>query len=513
MLRSQKSGASAVERDRRLCHRVSPCVLAGTHVEPNFPPLPRSVMLLQRFHLVLASAAAAIVLLGFLAGVSVWHLQAASHAATVDAHSMPSLTLGVWIIGAVTVLGCVSLVGVGMLLTRSFRTSLETLWTTIDRLQTGAAASDEEIAPDDELLRAARALQRTSRALRETTVSKSYLHAILDSMAEVLFVTDAEGRIRHVNRAGTERLNRPAESVAGAALQDVFDESPLRDGVGTTVERTLPDAAEATGVPVLVSSAELQRPTSDELEVVVVAQDISALKRTEAALKQSVREKEVLLREVHHRVKNNLQIVCSLLHAEETAVSDPVVRQRFSSLQNRIRSMAAIHEQLYEAEDLSRVPFASYLRDLAPHLVRAHGAPPTCLRVDAEPLSLPVSTALPLGLVVTELVGNAFTHAFPEGEPGVVTIELRRRGEDAVLTVSDEGVGAQGWPDGRPDPSSPPPEADAPAPATGLGLRLVRGFVRQIRGCVEIDVDAGTHVRVTFPPPAPAGSPPSEATP
>jgi two-component sensor histidine kinase len=301
--------------------------------------------------------------------------------------------------------------------------------------------------------------------------------------------------------------------VAGAALQDVFDESPLRDGVGTTVERTLPDAAEATGVPVLVSSAELQRPTSDELEVVVVAQDISALKRTEAALKQSVREKEVLLREVHHRVKNNLQIVCSLLHAEETAVSDPVVRQRFSSLQNRIRSMAAIHEQLYEAEDLSRVPFASYLRDLAPHLVRAHGAPPTCLRVDAEPLSLPVSTALPLGIVVTELVGNAFTHAFPEGEPGVVTIELRRRGEDAVLTVSDEGVGAQGWPDGRPDPSSPPPEADAPAPATGLGLRLVRGFVRQIRGCVEIDVDAGTHVRVTFPPPAPAGSPPSEATP
>jgi len=454
-------------------------------------------MLLQRFHLVLASAAAAVVLLGFVAGVSVWHVETAGRFAGSDAGSVGSFSTGVWIVGAVTVVVCASLVAVGALITRSFRESLDTLWATIDRLQAGAAPSEVDIMPDDELLRAARALQRASIALQQRTVSRSYLNAILDSMAEMLFVTDRDGRIRHVNRAAAEALNAAPEALSGAALTDIFDQDPLADGLGSTVERTLREAT-GGGRTLLVSSAELRRPESTTPDVVIVAQDVSDLKEAEAALTRSLKEKEVLLREIHHRVKNNLQIVCSLLHAEEESTDDRDSRERFAALQDRIRAMAAIHEHLYAADDLSRVDFHAYLAELTAHLDRVHGTAPVALEVEAEPIRLPVSIALPAGLIVTELVTNAFQHAFPDDDGGTIRVCLSEDGEQAVLTVTDDGVGR------TPATGIPPVDGSQPVDRTagrddGLGLRLVRGFTRQLNGTFEASFSNGTRTRVTFP--------------
>jgi PAS domain S-box-containing protein len=459
-------------------------------------------MLLQRFHLVLASAAAAVVLLGFIAGVSVWHVETAARFVPGGPDTTGSFSIGVWIVGIVTVVVCGSLVAVGALITRSFRESMATLWATIDRLQSGVVPAEVDIAPNDEVLRAARALQRAGQTLQQQTVSRSYLNAILDSMAEMLFVTDRAGRIRHANRAAAERLNAAPDSLSGALLTEFFHEDPLADGIGTTVERTL-EGPTGGARTVLVSSSELRRPETTVPDIVIVSQDISDLKKAEAALTRSLHEKEELLREIHHRVKNNLQIVCSLLHAEEQSTADPDSRDRFAALQHRIRSMAAIHEHLYASDDLSRIDFGAYLQELTAHLARVHGDSRAVLDVETDPLSLPVSTALPVGLIVTELVANAFQHAFPEGGAGTIRVHLQREGDEAVLTVSDDGIGR---PAQRPSSASQPSDA----PADGLGLRLVRGFTRQIKGTFETTVAEGTRARVAFPvAPSPAASEPS----
>lgn len=471
---------------------VSDCFTLDTRAGPGSDTRIGVLMLLQRFHLVLASAAAALVLLGFIAGVSVWHVETSARLIPGGLGSAGSFSVGVWIVGTLTVVVCGSLVAVGMLITRSFRESMATLWATIDRIQSGAAPAEVDIAPDDELLRAARALQRAGQTLQQQTVSRSYLNAILDSMAEMLFVTDRSGRIRHVNRAAAERLNATPDSLSGALLTEFFREDPLADGIGTTVERTI-DAPTGGTRTVLVSSSELRRPETTVPDIVIVSQDISDLKEAEAALTRSLHEKEELLREIHHRVKNNLQIVCSLLHAEEQSTADPDSRKRFAALQHRIRSMAAIHEHLYASDDLSRIDFGAYLQELTAHLGRVHGESKATLEVETDPLSLPVSTALPAGLIVTELVANAFQHAFPEGEAGAIRVRLHRDGDQAVLTVSDDGTG-------HPHRQhAAPPSGPSNASPDGLGLRLVRGFTRQIKGSFETTISEGTRARVTFP--------------
>ena len=448
-------------------------------------------MLLQRFHVALASAAAAIVVLGFVAGASVWHVeQAAREVAAPHADLSLQSVQSVWVVAGVTLAALLGLVGVSVHVTRSFRRSMEDLWQVIDTVQSGRTADASTIDGDDELARAARALQRTAHTLSQHTVSRAYLHDILDSMAEMLFVTDGDGQIRHANQAAATRLDTTADALKGLRLADLFDADPLDGDAGATVERLLKTPRDGD-CPVLVSRSELRRAGADDLESVCVAQDIRALKEAESALRRSLREKDVLLREVHHRVKNNLQVVSSLLHAEQQAVSDPDARRRFEVSQQRIRSMAAIHEQLYRTDDLSRVDFAAYLDDLAGHLPQAHDGTRHRLRVDAVPVQLPLSTALPAGIIVNELVANAFEHAFPEGQTGTVTVQVRTGDTAATLTVCDDGVGDPGWLASA-NGSDAPPEAS-------IGRRLVRGLIRQLRGTLNVTTDGGTCVSVTFP--------------
>ena len=473
-------------------------------------------MLLQRFHLALAVAAAAVVVLGFVAGASVWHVEAAARE-VLSADSSSFRPVGAWGIGGLTLAVLVGLVAVSYSITTSFRRSLQALWRVIDDVQAGRLSVDgtegdghPELS-DDELLRAARALERTAHTLSEHTVSRSYLHDILDSMAEMLFVTDGEGRIRYVNRAVTECLNTTDGALNDVPLADLFDTDPLAAGSDTAVERTL-TAVVGAPRPVLVSRSVLRRSPGEEPEMVCVAQDVTALKEVEDALQQSLAEKDVLLREVHHRVKNNLQVVCSLLHAEAQAVRDLDARRRFEVVQQRIRSMTAIHEQLYRSDDLSQVDFGAYLRELGAHLTTAHGGIRERLHVDAESIRLPLAVALPAGIIVHELVANAFEHAHPEEEGhdrtiGSVTVTFRRANSEAALRVCDDGVGPDGW--AEEDARKGGERAN-----TGVGLRLVRGLTRQLRGTLRVtspaaslrpstddktDASRGTCVSVSFP--------------
>ena len=217
-----------------------------------------------------------------------------------------------------------------------------------------------------------------------------------------------------------------------------------------------------------------------------------------AQIQTSLREKEILLKEIHHRVKNNLQIISSLLFLQSRRISDPGMLSLFQGSIGRIRAMALVHESLYRSDRLTAIVMGDYFRKLADHLIESYSGRdhPVTVSVQAEGISLPLETAVIYGLIVNELVTNALKHAFPENRKGRITISLERPGADQtadapgmkkgiILVVADDGVGL--------------PEEKKNGTADSLGLRLVQNLAGQLDGTIEVRNDGGTEIRVSFP--------------
>ncbi|GAB6043901.1 sensor histidine kinase [Endothiovibrio diazotrophicus] len=205
-------------------------------------------------------------------------------------------------------------------------------------------------------------------------------------------------------------------------------------------------------------------------------------------LSRSLREKEVLLREIHHRVKNNMQVISSLLNMQADGIDDPHTCQALRESRDRVRSMALVHEKLYRTEQFSRLDFAEYLRSLTAAIARSSGAlaERVEIRFELEPVELELDTAVYCGLVTNELITNAFEHAYPGGRAGVLRIALRRAGDGAIeLVVADDGCGL--------------PEELAVGESATLGLRLVTNLVeRQLGGELRIGRDGGSRFHIRF---------------
>jgi PAS domain S-box-containing protein len=209
----------------------------------------------------------------------------------------------------------------------------------------------------------------------------------------------------------------------------------------------------------------------------------------------SLREKEVLLKEIHHRVKNNLQIISSLLNLQAGYIANPQALEMFKESQHRVRSMALIHEKLYQSKDLASIDFARYVHELANHLFRAYGghARGCTLHTDVRNVAFGIDTAIPCGLIINELVSNSLKHAFPDGRRGTITIALHPDADGGsvyTILVHDDGVGLPKGLDFRATES--------------LGLQLVTSLTEQLGGTMVVDGQAGTSVRITFPA-GPAG--------
>lgn len=222
-------------------------------------------------------------------------------------------------------------------------------------------------------------------------------------------------------------------------------------------------------------------------ETVVVARDVTAQRHAEVA-----EQKELLLRETHHRVRNNLQVISSLLALQANAAHDPETRAMLEESQDRVRSMALIHERLSHAERGGGLGFASYLRDLVEHLERSYGDAGR-IRIDTEleDVGLPEDASLPAGLVVNELLTNALRHAYPDGRSGRVLVGLARTSEGGVvIQVDDDGIGLPEWVDAE-DPAS-------------LGFRIVRALVNQLGATLTIQRGGGTRYRLLLSGPTPS---------
>jgi PAS domain S-box-containing protein len=219
-----------------------------------------------------------------------------------------------------------------------------------------------------------------------------------------------------------------------------------------------------------------------------IIRDITVEREAGSRLRASLVEKDVLLKEIHHRVKNNLQVIASMLRLQSDHIADAQVRELFHESQRRVRTMALVHERLYQAPDMARIDLGGYVRTLTADLLRAYRVVAGNVSVRSE-INLPgvdVDQAMALGLILNELVANCLKHAFPPGYPGSITISASRgRNVALILVVSDDGVGL-------------PPELD-PADSPSMGLQIVSALAAQLGATLSWRRSPGTAVTLIIP--------------
>ena len=331
----------------------------------------------------------------------------------------------------------------------------------------------------------------------------SELDAVFSAMAEGVILFNAEGMILRANPAAVEILGLDPhamgrEDLLGLVELRRFDGFPMPPGETpgaralrgeqVTEEELILVNREGKTSAVLVSGA----PLIDAGRVVggvIVARDITDNKKSEEQLKASLREKDMLLKEVHHRVKNNLQVIASMLNlqAGTAAAEDDPVRVALRDSQNRIRTLALIHEKLYGARDVAEIPIREYIQDLTASLFRSLTANSASVALDLEvaDVLLDIDAAIPVALILNELVSNSLEHAFPDGGGGAMSITFKPISASRYkMVVADNGIGF-------------PAEVDFRSSDT-LGMQLVCLLSKQLGGEIELDRRAGTRFTIEF---------------
>jgi PAS domain S-box-containing protein len=315
---------------------------------------------------------------------------------------------------------------------------------------------------------------------------------VVESMSDGVIVLDKQNRIIDLNPAAQNLFQGAVSEIIGQPVKQVWHEWPSemalsRDEIEKGKEIAPGEAGDRRAYDVRTSPLTDWR--GHVAGRVVVLRDITERKQAEEQIRASLEEKDVLLKEVHHRVKNNLQIVSSLLNLQSRSVADGATLEMFRDSQARVKSIALIHEKLYQSPDLARIDFAGYARDLVAHLFQSYQIHPGVirLRIDVADVSPGLDTAIPCGLIINELVSNALKHAFPEDREGEIYVGLHLEDDQTVLTVSDDGIGL--------------PVALDFLDTESLGLQLVVTLVKQLEGSIELDDGKGTAFKIAFTEP------------
>jgi PAS domain S-box-containing protein len=340
------------------------------------------------------------------------------------------------------------------------------------------------------------ARKETEEALRES--EKKY-RSIFESAIEGIFQSTPQGRYISVNPALAMMCGYDSPGQMMNAVTDIskqmyihehdrirFVEALKRDGIVTDF---VTEFRRKDGSRFWISTT--ARAVRDEggecLYYEGMSLDITNRKILEDRVREDIREKNVLLKEIHHRVKNNLQIIVSLLNLQSAKIKDRKVLASFEEVRHRVYSMALLHEKLYKSENFADVPFKDYLSTLCRDLVSAFGASGRIqMDFDLEVIDISIDTAVPCGLIVNELITNAIKHAFPKGRKGRIAVGFRRKdGKFAELKVADDGIGL-------------PAEFNA-AKAESLGLKIIHILTDQISGKLHVRSGKGAAFRLVFP--------------
>ncbi len=350
---------------------------------------------------------------------------------------------------------------------------------------------------------------RTMESLRES--EEKFRRVILQSHDGISLV-DEQGIVVEWNHAMEQIVGLPAEAIIG---QPAWKAQIQQFGTGAEtpeqveqLKAAMLEAIQSGRAPWFgqVFEREYRRPdgTACFIQGVIfpiktergfmlgnIARDVTERREAEEQIKAALHEKEILLQEIHHRVKNNLTIVASLLDLQADLIDDESVRQMFQVSQDRIISMARIHEQLYQTENLANIDMAEYIQNLADHLAASYGRYDVALSVAVADIALDIRSAIPCGLIINELVTNALKYAFPDehrqAEEKEITVGLSaNHNSELALIIEDNGVGL-------------PPDLDWQN-APSLGLQLVKLFAEQLQGELAVENQQGTRFIITFTP-------------
>ncbi len=326
--------------------------------------------------------------------------------------------------------------------------------------------------------------------------SEERYHAVVEHASEGILLADSDTKqFMEANAALQAMLGYTSSEISMLTLYDVVPDD--REMVDNFVQDIIREKNKFLGeqrykrkegsvVDVEVSANLISYGGKKVLCFVV--HDITERKRAEEQIRISLEEKEVLLREIYHRVKNNMQIISSLLKLQSGYVKEEKYREMFKESQDRIMSMSLVHEKLYRSKDLARIDFKNYIMDLTRGLLQSYGdsAGSIKLNINVENILLGIDSAIPCGLIINELVTNSLKHAFPQGRKGEIKISLISTGENMIeLTVSDNGVGF-------------PKDLDFRRVNT-LGLHLVTILAEnQLHGEIILDQSSGTEFRLNL---------------
>lgn len=346
----------------------------------------------------------------------------------------------------------------------------------------------------------------SAAVLRREQARAAALGRIVEESATEVYVLDARNlRLVQATRGARRNLGYPAETLREMSLTDIQPQMsadqwheltrPLRDGqIDHTEYETLQRRADGTDYEAQVS-LQMHKTAVPPLFHAVV-QDVTARKQQEQVLTRALAdaqsllaEKETLLREVHHRVKNNLQVIWSLIRLEASDIADPEVRDRLDIVARRIGVLGQIHQQLYGSDNLARVDMGEHMRQLGGSLAELHAHQDIRISVRSADVLCDLEVAIPLGLIANELISNSLEHAFPAGSPGRVDVVVEQREGRVVLEVSDNGVG-------DPDEADP---SRKDQPRGGLGLRLIDALAGQLGAELSVSHEGGTRTTLVLP--------------
>jgi PAS domain S-box-containing protein len=338
-------------------------------------------------------------------------------------------------------------------------------------------------------------ITRQKEAEERLEATSVLLSSLIDNLHAGIVVEDQSRRVIHVNQAFCRMFNYSGttSSLIGRHSKLAF---PVQQEWSDRIDVIIQERKECRNEEMVSATGQVFCRDYFPLQVDGDRQyhlwryeDITDRKRSEERIRASLKEKEVLLKEIHHRVKNNLQVISSLMNLQANQLRDKEIVEAFRDSQARVKAMSLVHERLYQSSDLAQIDFAGYVRDVTNHLLRSYqnGRHPVRLKVDVEPVSLNIDTAIPCALIINELVSNSLKYAFPNGQSGEIQVSMNHTDtNDLNLRISDNGVGF--------------PETLFWRNSDSLGLQLVRNLTDQLNGSIKCHLQQGAQFDIRFRP-------------
>lgn len=361
---------------------------------------------------------------------------------------------------------------------------------------------------DDHFMLAAiiRDITDRKRNLELLEKSESKFRNVIEQSYDGIVLCKKGGSIVEWNSAAEFVTELKKEDVIGKSLFEILVENfsedisnSKKEKIEKSLEETICDfdisanmkaltlsLKTQSGKSKIIESTSFPLSTLDDPVLCVVLHDISEQKKTEEALKSSLEEKEVLLMEVHHRVKNHLQIISSLLSLQSLIITDEQIINALVEIQNRVQTIAMTHENLYQSANVSKIDMKMYILKIVNNLTHTYEKESLNITIapKIEKIHLNMETASPCGLIINELITNSIKYAFPDNSKGKICIKLTQKGDDLCIKISDNGIGL-------------PEDFDYSTTKT-LGLRLVNSLIRQMNADLKLKVDNGTHFQMKF---------------